>query len=109
VIRGLFFASWFPLGEPHFEWLPNSKTSPAQLSSLKPYTECAEPQRSTSQLGQNRKLPRLNSMSVLPSIVLQKSQNAVQLIFREKTKQAASRGRCSFRSVAEVVCEFVAK
>jgi hypothetical protein len=35
VIRGLFFASWFPLGEIHFEWLPNSKTSPAQLSSVK--------------------------------------------------------------------------
>jgi hypothetical protein len=35
-------------------------------------------------------------------ILLQKSQNAVRLIFRKKTKQAAIVDRCSFRPATEV-------
>jgi len=41
-------------------------------------------------------------------IVLQKSQNAVRLIFRQTTKQAAIVDRCSLKRAAEVACEFVA-
>src|SRR5258708_36322186 len=40
-------------------------------------------------------------------IVLQKSQNTVRLIFRYKTKQVASGGRCRFKPVTEVACELV--
>src|SRR3977135_3098184 len=41
-------------------------------------------------------------------ILLQKSQNAERLIFRERTKQAAIADRCSLKRAAEVACEFVA-
>src|SRR3979411_1639031 len=40
--------------------------------------------------------------------MLQKSQNAERLIFRERTKQAAIAHRCSLKRAAEVACEFVA-
>src|SRR5437879_4133746 len=40
--------------------------------------------------------------------MLQKSQNAERLIFRERTKQAAIADRCSLKRAAEVACEFVA-
>src|SRR4030081_1566892 len=41
-------------------------------------------------------------------ILLQKSQNAERLIFRERMKQAAIADRCSLKRAAEVACEFVA-
>src|SRR4030081_1744023 len=41
-------------------------------------------------------------------ILLQNSQNAERLIFRERTKQAAIADRCSLKRAAEVACEFVA-
>jgi hypothetical protein len=41
-------------------------------------------------------------------ILLQKSQNAERLIFRERTKQAAIADRCSLKRATEVACEFVA-
>jgi hypothetical protein len=44
----------------------------------------------------------------LVPILLQKSQNAERLIFRERTKQAAIADRCSLKRAAEVACEFVA-
>src|ERR1700704_5656347 len=40
--------------------------------------------------------------------MLQKSQNAERLIFRERTKQAAIADRCILKRAAEVACEFVA-
>jgi hypothetical protein len=40
--------------------------------------------------------------------MLQKSQNAERLIFRERTKQAAIADRCSLKRATEVACEFVA-
>jgi hypothetical protein len=40
-------------------------------------------------------------------IVLQKSQNAVRLNFRQRTKQAAIVDRCRFKRATEVVSEFV--
>ncbi|MGB6399810.1 MAG: hypothetical protein WBF73_29640 [Bradyrhizobium sp.] len=40
-------------------------------------------------------------------IVLQKSQNAVRLNFRQRTKQAAIVDRCRFKRATEVVGEFV--
>jgi hypothetical protein len=46
-------------------------------------------------------------MSVLEGIVLQKSQNAVQLNFRQTTKQAATVDRCSLKRATEVASEFV--
>jgi hypothetical protein len=42
-------------------------------------------------------------------ILLQKSQNAVRLIFRKKTKQAAIADRCSPQAITEVAREFVAR
>src|SRR4030081_2445797 len=41
-------------------------------------------------------------------ILLQKSQNAERLIFRERMKQAAIADRCSLKRATEVACEFVA-
>jgi hypothetical protein len=40
-------------------------------------------------------------------IVLQKSQNAVRLNFRQRTKQAVIVDRCRFNRATEVVSEFV--
>jgi hypothetical protein len=40
-------------------------------------------------------------------IVLQKSQNAVRLNFRQRTKQAVIVDRCRFDRATEVVSEFV--
>jgi len=40
-------------------------------------------------------------------IVLQKSQNALRLIFRGKTKQATIADRCARKPVTEVSCELV--
>jgi hypothetical protein len=40
-------------------------------------------------------------------IVLQKSQNAVRLNFRQRTKQAVIVGRCRFNRATEVISEFV--
>jgi hypothetical protein len=45
--------------------------------------------------------------SALCPIMLQNSQNAVRLIFREKTKQAAIVDRCSLKRATEVSCKFV--
>lgn len=45
--------------------------------------------------------------SVYRGIVLQKSQNAVQLNFRQTTKQAATVDRCSLKRATEVASEFV--
>jgi len=42
-------------------------------------------------------------------ILLQKSQNAVRLIFGQTTKQAANADRCSLKRATEVACEFVAE
>ena len=42
-------------------------------------------------------------------ILLQKSQNAERLIFRERTKQAAIANRCSLQAITEVAGEFVAR
>ena len=49
----------------------------------------------------------LQRMSPLLQIVLQKSQNAVRLNFRQRTKQAAIVDRCRFKRATEVVSEFV--
>jgi hypothetical protein len=40
-------------------------------------------------------------------IVLQKSQNAVRLNFRQRTKQAVIVDRCRFNRATEVISEFV--
>jgi hypothetical protein len=40
-------------------------------------------------------------------IMLQKSQNAVRLNFRQRTKQAAIVDLCRFKRATEVVSEFV--
>jgi hypothetical protein len=40
--------------------------------------------------------------------MLQKSQNAVRLIFRKKTKQVTIADRCVLKRATEVTCEFVA-
>jgi hypothetical protein len=45
----------------------------------------------------------------LPSIVLQNSQNAERLIFREKTKLATSADQCSLKPVTGIACEFDAR
>jgi len=50
---------------------------------------------------------RSRHVSKVP-ILLQKSQNAERLIFRERTKQAAIADRCSLKRATEVACEFVA-
>ena len=47
--------------------------------------------------------------SAMPPIVLQKSQNAVRINFRQRTKQAAIVDRCRFKRATEVVSEFVAE
>ena len=49
----------------------------------------------------------LQRMSPLLQIVLQKSQNAVRLNFRQRTKQAVIVDRCRFKRATEVVSEFV--
>ena len=41
-------------------------------------------------------------------IVLQKSQNALRLICRKKTKQVTIADRCVLKRATEVTCEFVA-
>jgi hypothetical protein len=41
------------------------------------------------------------------ALLLQKSQNAVRLNFRQRTKQAAIVDRCRFKRATEVVSEFV--
>jgi hypothetical protein len=46
-------------------------------------------------------------MSAYKVIVLQKSQNALRLNFRETTKQAATVDRRSLKRATEVVSEFV--
>jgi hypothetical protein len=46
-------------------------------------------------------------MSVARGILLQKSQNAARLNFRQTTKQAATADRCSFKRATEVASEFV--
>ena len=50
---------------------------------------------------------RVPAKSVDPLIVLQKSQNAVRLNFRQRTKQAVIVDRCRFNRATEVVSEFV--
>jgi hypothetical protein len=42
-------------------------------------------------------------------IVLQKSQNAVRLIFRKKTKQVTIADRCVLKRATEVAREFVTR
>jgi hypothetical protein len=41
--------------------------------------------------------------------VLQKSQNAVRLIFDQTIKQPAIVDRCSLKRATEVACEFIAE
>ena len=41
--------------------------------------------------------------------MLQKSQNALPLIFRERTKQVTIADQCSLKPVTEIACEFVAR
>jgi hypothetical protein len=48
-------------------------------------------------------------MSAFLRILLQKSENAVRLIFRKKTKQGAIVDRCSLQAITEVAGEFVAR
>jgi hypothetical protein len=45
-------------------------------------------------------------MSVVGGIVLQNSQNAERLIFREETKQATIADQYSLKPVAGIACEF---
>jgi hypothetical protein len=48
------------------------------------------------------------SMPAFVRIVLQNSQNAVRLIFREKTKQATIADRCALERTNEVAGRFIA-
>jgi len=49
----------------------------------------------------------LQHVSKVP-ILLQTSQNAFRLIFRQKTKQATIASQCVHKRGTEVACEFIA-
>jgi hypothetical protein len=58
--------------------------------------------------GQTRKCGRATGRSALPEIVLQKSQNALRLICRKKTKQVTIADQCVLKRATEAACEFTA-
>jgi hypothetical protein len=48
-------------------------------------------------------------MPALEGIVLQKSRNALRLIYRKKATQATIADRCVLKRAIEVACEFVTR
>jgi hypothetical protein len=48
-------------------------------------------------------------MSAFTKIVLQKSQKAQRLIFRQRTKQATIADRCSLKPATRITCGFGAQ
>jgi hypothetical protein len=65
--------------------------------------------RPTSGMGQTRKSARFTGMSVLPSIVLQKSQNRARQFSRQKMKQAMMADCYGVRLVKEVAGELIVR
>jgi hypothetical protein len=62
-----------------------------------------------TQIGQFRLISRLARFHHVFywQILLQNSENAARLIFREKTKQAAVVDRCGLEPATKVPCKFV--